>query len=94
VIKLPPPTISTFGRFPLVGGAHGLTGAGGGSSRALALPAIRKTCVAVMNEIFMISSRHSRQRFINIHYADCEMNWRAKKRTRQLIGFGDLYKFL
>src|SRR5215831_13159255 len=47
------------------GGAHGLTGDGGGLSRPSAIPIVANNCVAPMKEIFTRISRISQERFIN-----------------------------
>jgi hypothetical protein len=49
-------------------GAHGLTGDGGGSSRATAIAIVANNCVAPMKEIFTTTPRISQERFIKTHY--------------------------
>src|SRR4029077_17357251 len=49
------------------GGAHGLTGDGGGSSRPSAIPIVANNCVAPMKEIFTRTPRISQQRFMKAH---------------------------
>src|SRR4029450_7903014 len=50
------------------GGAHGLIGDGGGSSRPSPVPIVANNCVAPMKDIFTRTTRISQQRFMKTHY--------------------------